>query len=343
MMKRIFVALLLCACAAPAGAARQDIPDIVGTYPLAGTQSFYGCFTDGQIYTSPLAASLVVEEQAAAHFSGYIGFPQEQFQLFVLTGTVGADGALAGTWQYFDPQTDELFFEKSFTGRAVGGKAEIELLGRYGVEGQVECSYEVALGPESTSLSWLPPDVESGAENPPPRALQVGPTVPAPEEAAERQGDIEKPTAYNVYRSSTPGVQPTSANLYASVPSSQTSVPGPVGVAGSFFVVTAVYPDGESAPSNEVSGGVEAATLGRVKVSGAKIKASGSGFSSTVQVLVDGIPFVSRAKVKNNKVTQKGALLTGQTLGQYITSGKTVAITFRNANGGVATYIHTEP
>ena len=336
MITRLLLALLLCACAAPAGAARQEFPDIRGNYPLSGTQSIYGCLGDGEIFTAPIALILVVENQTGAQFSGYLGFPDAQIVIFTLTGTVGADGALAGTWDYIDAQTDDLFFDTSFTGRVLSGQAELELTGRYGFQGEFECGYEVALGPESTTLSWLPPDVESGGENPPPRALQVGPAIPAPEEVAARQGEMEKPASYNVYRSSTPGVQPAPANLYASVPASQTSVPGPI--------VTAVYPDGESDPSNEVSGGVEAATLVKVKVAPTKIKATGTGFSNTVQVLVDGIPFVAQAKVKNGaKVTQKGTLLTGQTLGDYITPGKTVAITFRNTNGGVATYVYTRP
>ena len=37
---------------------------------------------------------------------------------------------------------------------------------------------------------------------------------------------------------------------------------------GTFFVVTAVYDEGESGPSNETSAGVEAGTILRVKISG---------------------------------------------------------------------------
>ena len=40
-------------------------------------------------------------------------------------------------------------------------------------------------------------------------------------------------------------------------------------------------------------------------------------------------------------MTQKGNLLTGQSLGQYLTAHDTVAVTFRNENGGVATYVYT--
>ena len=61
-------------------------------------------------------------------------------------------------------------------------------------------------------------------------------------------------------------------------------------------------------------------------------------------VFVDGIPFASSAAVKGStKVVQKGNLLTGQSLSDYITSGRQVAITFRNDNGGVATFVYSKP
>ena len=188
------------------------------------------------------------------------------------------------------------------------------------------------------------PNEPSSAGAPAAGAPAAGvPAAGAPEAAAfERQAG--GPTGYNVYRSTTPNVQTTPGNLYTSVPPTVTTVPTPVGTGGSFFVVTATYPAGESGPSNEVSGGIPAANLGVVKVSAGKIAAKGTDFSDTVQVFVDGIPFVAPAKVKaRKKVVQRGTLLTGQTLGQYITRGKTVAITFRNENGGVATYVHTAP
>ena len=151
-------------------------------------------------------------------------------------------------------------------------------------------------------------------------------------------------TGYKVYRSSSPNVSTTSENLFAQVPPSQTSLPTGASASGSFFVVTTTYAGGESQASNEVSGGLKPATVTNVKVTSTKIKANGDGFTSTVLVFVDGIPFASGAKVKGGKkVTQKGALITGQTLGEYLTPGKVVAITFRNADGAIATWVYTKP
>ena len=54
-------------------------------------------------------------------------------------------------------------------------------------------------------------------------------------------------------------------------------------------------------------------------------------------VLVDGIPFASAATVKGtSKVVQKGKLLTGQTIGDYLAAhGGVVLVQFRNSNGGI--------
>ena len=120
-----------------------------------------------------------------------------------------------------------------------------------------------------------------------------------------------------------------------------TTITIPTSPAGSFFVVTAQYDTGESAPTNEASGNIAAADLEKVDVKSAKIVATGIGFTDEVQVFVDGIPFVKAAKVKKEatRVIQKGNLITGQTIGQYIASrGGVVVISFRNSNGGIATY-----
>src|SRR6185369_1716362 len=59
-------------------------------------------------------------------------------------------------------------------------------------------------------------------------------------------------TGYNVYRSNQPGVQPSASTFFTSVPPSQTAAGAAVFVGGTFFVVTAVYPTGESGASNEI-------------------------------------------------------------------------------------------
>ena len=70
-----------------------------------------------------------------------------------------------------------------------------------------------------------------------------------------------------------------------------------------------------------------------------KVVTKGAGFTPTVQVRVDGIPFVAAATVKNGtKVTQKGNLLTGQSVQNYLAAnGGTARMTIRNASGATVT------
>lgn len=197
-------------------------------------------------------------------------------------------------------------------------------------------------------LMWEAPDPPTAEiPLPPPRRFVVtqaagrvsGPVGFRLDPDAGRRGDL---IGYNVYRSNKPGVTPSAGNLYTSTPPNQTSVTSPVAPGGSFFTVTAVYDDGESAPANEASADVAAATLTSVKVKPSKIVAKGTGFSTGVVVFIDGIPFLSAAALKANggKVVQKGALLTGQTIQQYLQMHPQVVISFRNSNGGIATYLH---
>lgn len=196
------------------------------------------------------------------------------------------------------------------------------------------------------NLSWQPPDVTSG-EMAPPRNLTAqvddggdlgaGATAsPAPRRAL---------LGYNVYGATTQGQPPSQSTLLTSVPPSQTTANLPTAPSGSFFVVTAVYDTGESGPSNEVGAG-EPPVIDSISVKNAKLVVKGSRFTTSVLVIVDGIPFVAAAKVKkqNTKLVQKGALLTGQTLAEYVANAPRradgsirVLIGFRNASGGVAT------
>lgn len=197
-------------------------------------------------------------------------------------------------------------------------------------------------------LTFEPPDPNSNDPSPPPRRLtarrtdRVGgagrdarPT--ALEVAAPRRASL---IGYKVYRSATPNVQPNQSNLYTTLPPSQTMAPGVPG--GAFFAVTACYDDGsESAPSEEASGGAGEASISNAKATASKITVTGEKFTSTVQVYLDGIPFSSAAKVKKNgaKVVQKGTLITGQSVGAYLSShsGRGL-LSIQNSNGGIATF-----
>jgi hypothetical protein len=207
-----------------------------------------------------------------------------------------------------------------------------------------EASVDVVPSPP-VMLDWDEPDDGAATDFPPPRNLVVeeedGARTIARFEMAPRVGARRDTVmGYNVYGSTTPGVMPSPGSLLTSVPASQTSTMVPAAPSGTFFVVTATYAGGESAPSNEASGEVPAGTISSVKAKGAKVTVSGSSFSATVSVFVDGIPFVSPAKVKKagTKVIQKGNLLTGQTVAVYLQSHPNVLVTVRNSNGGVAAF-----
>lgn len=189
-------------------------------------------------------------------------------------------------------------------------------------------------------LAWEAPAAPSDAvPKPPPQHFVVSEQAPAAAPAVPRVTLL----GYNVYRSNTPGVAPAPGNLFAQLPPSQTGTSAPVAPGGSFFAVTAMYDTGESGPSNEGSADVPASTITKVKVKSTKITATGSGFTDEVQVLVDGIPFVSPAVLKKNgtRVQQKGNLLTGQSIGAYLAANPSVLLSFRNSNGGITTWRHT--
>jgi uncharacterized repeat protein (TIGR01451 family) len=196
----------------------------------------------------------------------------------------------------------------------------------------------------SALVAWEAPDANGTEPLPPPQRLVVTPGA-APGFSLDMGAKARAPEVlgYNVYRSNQPNVAVIPGNLLTSVPPSQTSTNGSVAPGGTFFVVTAVYENGESGPSNEGSADVPSATLTKVKVGSTKISAKGTGFSDAVTVLLDGIPFVSAALVKsgNTKVVQRSTLLTGQTIGDYLAAHPTVLVGIRNANGGIATYRFT--
>ena len=193
-------------------------------------------------------------------------------------------------------------------------------------------------------LSWMPPDANAADPMPAPRDLSVRvlstplPRAPAtfvPPASVLRGG----PTSYRIYSFNVPGVQPSPSTFFTSVPANQTSAGATVFVGGTFFVVTAVYPDGESGPSNEVETGTPP-TIAQLKAKTSKISAKGSGFTTdSVLVTLDGIPFQAPAKVKGGgtKVVQAGLLVTGESIGGYARTrpGGVVTVLIRNSNGGI--------
>jgi hypothetical protein len=138
-----------------------------------------------------------------------------------------------------------------------------------------------------------------------------------------------------------PGVATTPSNLFASVGPTQTSVGVPAAPGGSFLRVTACYSNGEGGASNEAE--EPARTPGPVlsrppKVGPDGVTVRGTGFTSEVNVFIDGIPFVSPAKVKagNTKVKQKGNLLVGLSAEAYLRQLGSSELIIRNSDGGTA-------
>lgn len=194
-------------------------------------------------------------------------------------------------------------------------------------------------------VRWDAPAAEGGAPQNAEAVLASGGgapgvvmEVPRPEPASR---EVRALSGYKVYRSTAPGVATTPGNFFVSLPPTTTST-GPTAPGGSFFVVTACYDDGtESGASNEAGAGTgPGAMLTKVKVKPAKITAKGSGFTETVQVFLDGIPFAVPATIKNGKkVTQTGTLLTGETIGAYLAAhGNRAVVTIRNSNGTLSTF-----
>lgn len=196
-------------------------------------------------------------------------------------------------------------------------------------------------------ISWEPPDLESPDAEPPPRNLvadldpqrtSFAPSVrlAPPRTVGARRAD--PPSYYNIYTSNVPGVGPNQANFFTTVPATTTTTTAPVAPGGSFFVVTAGYPTGESSPTNEDGAGeIEGPTVNSIVVNAKKVTVKGTGFAAPMQIFVDGIPFATPAKVKAAKVNQKGRLLTGQTLAEYARVGQTIEVTVRAADGGTTT------
>lgn len=201
------------------------------------------------------------------------------------------------------------------------------------------------------NYTFVPGDVELEIVAPP--SLGAAPDVILVNNGSEQRhrpefGRMEKAvSAYRVYASTQPNVSPTPGNLFTTVGPTQTSVRVNDAPAGSFFIVTAVTDDGESAPSNEVGG--QLPTVTKLKVSSSKIVAQGTGFANDVQVLFGGLPFATAAKLKkaNTKVIQKGPFVTGQSIGafstEFLAPGSRVIVLIVNGNGNAVAAEYTVP
>jgi hypothetical protein len=198
-------------------------------------------------------------------------------------------------------------------------------------------------------LDWDPPPFAgAGKQNASqgPQRLRVLPfDAPVDQVQSAGKGQLPEVIAYKVYRSTTPGV-PTGGggDLLATVPPAQTSL-GPITPrGGTYFVVTACLSDGsETDPSNEASVNVPAPVITTLKVTSKKITATGTGFENGVDVAMDRtlfeLPSKTKAKAKKKpKLTQKGRLTSGESVGEYVFAHDQKALVlFRDrSTGGIS-------
>jgi uncharacterized repeat protein (TIGR01451 family) len=147
--------------------------------------------------------------------------------------------------------------------------------------------------------------------------------------------------AINIYKSDHPSVQAIPANLWKVVPPDMLQAAMAVAPGGSFFVITNLWNCGgqtvESGVSNEQ--GVPAGpAITSLRLTG-KLKASGTGFSDTVEVFIGGTGFLKAAVVPDGTlVIQKGPLTSGLSIGDIVTENKQVLITVKNSDGGIGSF-----
>ena len=213
------------------------------------------------------------------------------------------------------------------------------------------------LGGGIITLKWNQPAQVAPGSTPAPTNLMAGPGAGATNEAVIQGAGFVPPadaacilTGYNIYISSSQPVLTIPSNLWLVVPPT-TSSQAPVGPAGSFYVVTSLWNCGGTIVESGLTGssgsnqtGVPAGPeIDSVKVGG-KIKATGTGFADSVKVFIGGTGFSRGAAVKNSNtlVVQKGTLSDGTSVGDVITPGATVIISFQNSDGGIGSFSFTQ-
>jgi hypothetical protein len=202
-------------------------------------------------------------------------------------------------------------------------------------------------GQFAADLSWDEP-VPGGVNAPQNLTADVVTTVAgvSPALPGASRGSATAVTGYKVYQGTSPNVPLTPGNLVATLPPTTRHIRRALRALGSYYVVTACYGETQSSGSNEAAAGTPGATVTTIKMKTDKnkITGKGSGFSSTVVVFVDGVPFSTQSTVKGStKVVQKGPLATGQSLSQYLTSGRIVDVSYLNIGGGLTTVRVTAP
>ncbi len=141
-----------------------------------------------------------------------------------------------------------------------------------------------------------------------------------------------KVNRYNIFTGSSEGFTPGPETFFGAVPGDLTSFSVAEAAQGAFFKVTAVIGAVQTNGSNGATGspceGGPTFTSIKAKRGGnGKITfKGGSGNLAGISILINGVGFSTAPKVKGTKVTQKGPLANGQTVGQACPAGCTVTI-----------------
>lgn len=141
-----------------------------------------------------------------------------------------------------------------------------------------------------------------------------------------------KVNRYNIYCGAADGFAVGPETFFGAIPGDQTSFAVLESAAGAYYRVTAVIGAVQTNASNSASGspcegGPTFASVKAKRNGNGKITFKGATGSLTgIQILINGVGFASAPKVKGTKVTQKGPLANGQTVGQACPAGCTATI-----------------
>lgn len=188
-------------------------------------------------------------------------------------------------------------------------------------------------------LRWDVPDVLPGGRLTPPRLLRVERAAPPPfTPGGGPLVPLAEDSVFHVYRSETADVAPSPETLFLTVPGNQLNTGAISAEPGYFYAVTFEDGTSDAEPSNEVSFGKGEPTIDTIEVKGNRLTATGAGFDETVEVTIDGLAFVKRARVnrEGTRVITKGMLSNGMALKRYLATHRPALGCYRNASGGVS-------
>ena len=139
-------------------------------------------------------------------------------------------------------------------------------------------------------------------------------------------------TGFNVFSGGSENFEANAASYIGTVGPSSTGLIVQESAVGAFYKVSAVYGDEQSAATAGVTGtpcegGPTFATIKAKRNGAGKITFTGAvGNLAGIQIMINGVGFTKAPKIKGTKVTQKGPLANGDTVGEACPAGCTVTI-----------------